>query len=61
MELLKSKRFWSAVVGLVAIIITAYVPELRAQIDVIVPGILGIIGILIGGYSVEQAAQSARQ
>jgi hypothetical protein len=60
MELLKSKRFWSAIVGLVAIIVTAFVPELQPHIDVIVPAILGIIGILIGGYTVEGAASAVR-
>jgi len=36
------------------------VPELKEHIDIIVPGIIGIIGLLIGGYSLEDAI-TARQ
>jgi hypothetical protein len=60
MELLKSKRFWSAIVGLIAIVVTAFVPALQPHIDVIVPAILGIVGILIGGYTVEETASAVR-
>lgn len=58
MELLKSKRFWSALMGLIAIVITSFVPALSEHIDIIVPGILGIVGVLIGGYSAEDFAQA---
>lgn len=51
----KSKRFWSAVIGLIAMIITGLVPELKEHIDIMIPAIVGIIGLLIGGYSIEDA------
>ena len=57
----RSRRFWSAVIGLVAMVVTGLVPELREHIDIIVPGIVGIVGILIGGYAAEDvAAQRAK-
>jgi hypothetical protein len=61
MGLLKSKRFWSAVIGLIAIVVTSFVPELQPHIDIIVPGILGIVGVLIGGYSVEDALRARNE
>lgn len=61
MEVLKSRRFWSAVIGLVAMIVTGLVPELQPHIDIIVPGIVGIVGILIGGYAIEDAVTAQRQ
>ena len=61
MNIFKSRRFWSAVIGLVAIIVTSLVPDLQTHIDIIVPGILGIIGVLIGGYSLEDALMANRK
>jgi len=55
-DIFKSKRFWSALVGLVFMVVTAFVPDLEAQVDVIVPAVLIIVGMLIGGYSLEDAA-----
>jgi hypothetical protein len=60
MEVFKSRRFWSAVIGLIAIVVSGLVPELQEHIDIIVPGILGIVGVLIGGYSVEDAVNAQR-
>ena len=59
-EIFKSRRFWSAVIGLFAMIVTGLVPELKEHIDIIVPGIVGLVGILIGGYAIEDAV-TARQ
>lgn len=56
--ILNSKRFWSALVGLLVIVLSAYLPELRAHLDVIAPAVVGIIGVLVGGYTVEQTAQA---
>lgn len=58
MAIFKSRRFWSAVVGLVAMVVSGLVPELKQHIDVIVPGVVGIVGILIGGYSLEDFASA---
>lgn len=60
MEIFKSRRFWSAVIGLVAMVVSSLVPELRQHIDIIVPGIVGIVGILIGGYSLEDVVNASK-
>ena len=55
--ILQSKRFWSALVGLVVIVVSALNPDLRAHLDTIAPSVVTIIGILVGGYTLEQTAQ----
>lgn len=52
-SLFRSKRFWSAVVGLIAMIAVAFIPELEQHMEQLVPAIVAIIGALIGGYAVE--------
>jgi uncharacterized membrane protein YeaQ/YmgE (transglycosylase-associated protein family) len=54
-EIFRSRRFWSAVIGLIAMTLAGIVPELQDHIDIIVPGIVGIVGVLIGGYAIEDA------
>lgn len=53
---LKSRRFWSALLGLFAIVFASLNPAMQPHLDSLVPGILAIIGILIGGYSIEDYA-----
>lgn len=57
----QSKRFWSAVVGLIVIVVSALNPELRAHLDTIAPSVVTIIGVLVGGYTLEQTAQNWRE
>jgi len=59
-DIFKSKRFWSALVGLLFMVFTAFVPEMEAQVDVIVPAVLIIVGMLIGGYSAEDVASRVK-
>lgn len=59
--LLQSKRFWSAVVGLIVIVVSALNPDLREHLDVIAPSVVTIIGVLVGGYTLEQTAQSWKE
>jgi cytochrome c biogenesis protein CcdA len=61
MELFRSKRFWTMIVGVLAMAITALVPALAEQIEYIAPSIVIIIGILIGGYSAEDVALARNQ
>jgi hypothetical protein len=55
MELFKSRRFWSGVVGIVMMVLVNFVPELANNADTLTTGILIVVGLLIGGYSVEDA------
>lgn len=53
--LLKSKRFWVSLLGLLVIIISAFEPHLAERFNEIVPAVLVIVGFLVGGYSLEDA------
>lgn len=52
-EIFKSKRFWTALMGIISMVLVAFVPELEPHMETLVPGILGVIGLLIGGYTVQ--------
>lgn len=54
-EFLKSKRFISAASYVVALILVAYLPIFEGMELDIASGLTIVFGILIGGYSVEDA------
>jgi sugar phosphate permease len=53
MELFKSRRFWSAVVGIVMMVAVNFLPQLAQNADTLTTAILIVVGLLIGGYSAE--------
>lgn len=59
-SIFKSKRFWSAIIGLVFMIAVEFVPEVGTNADELQGSIMIVIGILIGGYSVQDAAAAFR-
>ena len=56
-KLMKSKRFWSMLIGLIVSIGAALHPDLQDNLQQLQPMILGIVGIAIGGYSVQDVAR----
>lgn len=56
--LLKSKRFWVSLFGMLVIVISAFDPTLSARFNEIVPAVLVIVGFLVGGYTLEESVQS---
>jgi len=59
-RLLKSSKFWAAVVGLVVVILTEIAgvsEETAKQIQV---AVLTLIGIFIGGTAIEDAAKKLK-
>lgn len=56
-ELFKSKRFWSAVIGLVVLIASSLEPRLADHLNVIAPSIVAIVGMLVGGFTIEETTQ----
>ena len=54
--LLRDKRVWSGLLGLLVVIVSSLRPELEDNLDHIVPAVIGIIGTMIGGFSLESAA-----
>lgn len=55
-RLLHDERFWSGLVGLIVIVISSLHPDLQDNLDHIAPAVVGIIGTMIGGFSLENAA-----
>lgn len=53
MDIFKSRRFWTAVGSLIAMVIVAFVPELESVQETLVVATVIIAGFLIGGYSAE--------
>ena len=52
-RLLQSRRFWSAVISIITLIIAASRPELEEHLDVLAPTITTICVTLVGGYVIE--------
>ncbi len=57
----KSRRFWSAIVGIVVLVLSSIIPELEQHLNIIAPSVVTIILILVGGYAGEDIAQAWRQ
>ena len=56
-KLTHSKRFWTAVIGLVALVLN----DLAISSDIQPDAIVTVIGVLIGGYSVQDTATALRK
>lgn len=51
----RSRRFWTGVVGILMMAAVQFIPGLAEHADVLTNAILILIGLLIGGYSLEDA------
>lgn len=60
-SLLKSKRFWSALLGTLVIVISAFEPTLSQKFEQIVPAVIIVVGFLIGGFTAEDVTAAAKQ
>jgi hypothetical protein len=54
-NILKSRRFWTGIVGVVMMVLVQIVPGIMEHADILTNAILILIGLLIGGYSLEDA------
>ena len=52
-DILKSKKFWSGLIGLAGMILVALIPELEQHMDTLIPSIVTVVGAMIGGYAVQ--------
>lgn len=57
---LKSKRLWIAIVTAIVGVIIALVPELQDVQTELITALTVIAGVLIGGYSAQDAVVSAK-
>lgn len=55
----RSKRFWSAVLGLVMMVLIHFEPRLADNAEQLTASVLIIIGLLVGGYAVEDAIEAS--
>lgn len=53
--LLKSRRFWTLITGLISMVVVSFAPQLKEQVDALIPAIVALVVALIGGYSLEDA------
>lgn len=60
MDIFRSEAFYKAVIGVVVMVLTALVPELKPSLDILVPAILGVIGLWIGAPAIESFALNQR-
>lgn len=59
-DVFKSKRFWSALVGLVFMVASAMIPSLEQHAEQLINSILIVISLLIGGYSAQDAINASK-
>jgi hypothetical protein len=59
-DLFKSRKWWAMVVGLVMMAIVHFVPDLAENADQLTESILIVVGLLIGGYALEDSAVAFR-
>jgi hypothetical protein len=59
-DVLRSKRFVSAVVGMIVAVIIVLIPDLQAQEDALLNMVTTFILFLVGGYSVQDALAAHR-
>lgn len=56
MELFRTRRFWSALLGFVFMVGAAFFPELNGQADTLIQAIMVVVGFLIGGFTADRVA-----
>ena len=56
----KSKRFWVALLEFVFLVVIVYVPELEPHVPQLIEASVIVAGLLIGGFSLEDAATAFR-
>lgn len=59
-DIFRSKRFIAAFVGLLVMILVGLFPDLESSQDTIIEAVVVVVGVLIGGYSVQDAIATAR-
>lgn len=60
-ELLKSRRFWVSLIGVIFIVLNEFIPNLAENESVITEAILVIVAMLVGGYTVVDGVMAFRK
>lgn len=56
-KLMKSKRFWTLILGLIIMIVTEVSPQWGIDLRNQQTSILAVVGLAIGGYSLQDTAR----
>ncbi len=59
-DIWKSRRFWSSIMAIVVMLVYNYMPDLDVDPEVLTQGVLAIVGLLVGGFVVEDIVVAAR-
>lgn len=59
-DIWKSRRFWSAIMALVVMVVYNYAPDLEIEPELLTEGVLAILGLLVGGYALEDVVIAAK-
>jgi hypothetical protein len=59
-DIFKSRRFWSAVMAVVVMLVYNYLPDLEVDPDMLTQGLLAVVGVLLGGYALEDVVIAAK-
>lgn len=59
-DVFRSKRFWTGLIGLVFMVAVDFFPELSENSALLIDSTLVIVGLLIGGYTAVDVAQTIR-
>lgn len=56
-EIFKSKRFWSAIAYVLALLVVFYIPEFQGSEVEVAGGLTIVFSLLVGGYAAEDVVQ----
>lgn len=57
-SLLRSKRFWSAIFGVVSIVAATYEPRLEPYMPQLIEGAVIVVVALVSGFSLQDAVSA---
>lgn len=57
-EIFKSKRFFSAVAYVIALVLVFYLPDFKGSEEEVASGLTLVFALLIGGYAAEDVVQA---
>lgn len=58
--ILRSRRFWTSVVGLLFLVLVQAVPVLAPHVETLSNAILLVIALLVGGFTLEDAILASK-
>lgn len=57
-DLFKSRKFWSALLSLIFMVVVAFVPDLESHAAQLIDAALIVVSLVIGGFAIQDGAQA---